>query len=82
MVAIDRRVENQGLVLEAIRSWYEDHSYGPSYRDIENIIKAGGGKISLGTVHSSCAALAERGKITLHENVARSIQIKKGKLGV
>lgn len=75
MTVIDRRQDNEKAVLAAIKQWYKEFDHGPSYRDLQQMTG-----ISLGNVHSTCAVLHDSGKITLVENVARSIRLaKKGK---
>jgi hypothetical protein len=74
MNTMDKRLDNERIVLSAIKEWYKERSYGPSYRDLQ---KATG--ISLGNVHATCASLHDGGKIDLEENIARSIRLAKGK---
>jgi len=74
MTAIDRRLDNDRLILAAIKEWFKDHNYSPAQRDLQGMTG-----ISLGNVNAACARLADCGKITMAERTARSIQLVKGK---
>ena len=77
----NKKLLNESWAIQAIKDWYaEGYDYGPSYRDIQDLIVGAGHKMSLGTVHSTCARLAESGRITFHEKTARSIRLKGRKL--
>jgi len=65
---------NQNAVYEAIKLWYNDHAYGPSYRDLVKITG-----VSLGTVYNVCHELRDTGMIEFEDNVARTIKVKEKK---
>jgi SOS-response transcriptional repressor LexA len=76
MTVIDRRLDNEKLVLAAIKEWYKLYDYGPSYRDLQKMTE-----ISLGNVHSTCESLADSGAIYTVPNIARSIRLVKKNRG-
>ena len=65
----DKRDESEQVVASTIRSWISDHGYSPSFRDVAE--QTG---YPLGTVHAICVDLAERGIISYHPKIARSLK--------
>ena len=63
------RDESEVLVVGTIRSFLERTGYSPSFRDVAE--ETG---FPLGTVHAICVDLAERGMITYHPKIARSLK--------
>lgn len=74
MKRINAKLENEKSVVQAIKAWYENHAYGPSYRDLAEMTD-----VSLGTVFSVCQDLRELGIIEFQDNVARTIKLKGNK---
>lgn len=73
--SINRREENATKALTYVKSFWKEHGYGPSYRDIESYLG-----ISAGSAVKSVALLVERGVLSVEPGVARSIRpVKKGK---
>ena len=56
-------------VASAIRSFLAKNGYSPSFRDVAD--ETG---MPLGTVHAICVDLAERGIISYHPRIARSLK--------
>jgi DNA-binding transcriptional regulator YhcF (GntR family) len=67
----NQKLENEKTVVQAIKAWYLQHNYGPSFRDLSEMTK-----ISLGGVHSICKDLRDVGIIQYEDNVARTVKIK------
>ena len=70
---MNRRIENEKLVESAIEKFLNSHSYGPSLREISGLTQ-----LSLGTVHSICKELRDRGILEYADNMSRTLRIKKG----
>jgi SOS-response transcriptional repressor LexA len=73
----NRREQNADATLSYVKSFWKEHGYGPSYRDIEAILN-----ISAGSAVKSVALLVERSVLSVEPGVARSIRPvsrKKGK---
>lgn len=70
MTTINKKKANEQAVVGAIKLWYSDHRYGPSFRDIANVTG-----LSLGTVHNVCRTLREGGVLSYEDNIARSIKV-------
>jgi len=71
---LSKKKENEESIIDAIASWYEEHTYGPSYRNLQEITG-----IPLGTVYAVCKNLRDGGRVSFDEGVARSIRVKKGR---
>lgn len=67
---MNRREEAEVKVVKAIESLRRDNGYAPSFREVADKTE-----ISLGTVHSICVDLAERGTVTYHPKIARSLAV-------
>lgn len=70
MTTINKKKANEQAVVVAVKSWYDEHKYGPSFRDLA---KQTG--LSLGTVHNVCRTLRDEGVLSYEDNIARSIKI-------
>ena len=68
---LSKKKENEESVINAIVSWYSEHTYGPSYRNLQEITG-----IPLGTVYAVCKELRDDGVVTYDEGVARTIRVK------
>lgn len=71
---INTKIANETAIYNAIKLWYTNHTYGPSYRDLASMTD-----VSLGTVHNVCHDLRYMGMIEFQDNVARTIKIKEKK---
>jgi DNA-binding transcriptional regulator YhcF (GntR family) len=71
MTSLNARVSNTVAVKSAVGLWYQDHRYGPSFRDLAKLTG-----LSLGTVYNVCQELREDGVLEFEDNVARTIKIK------
>jgi DNA-binding IclR family transcriptional regulator len=63
------RVDTESMIKGAIRSFWKANGYGPSFRDL-----AEDTGLAVGTVHEIVVDLGERGEISYHERVARSLR--------
>jgi len=68
---LSKKRENEESVIDAIASWYAEHTYGPSYRNLQELTG-----IPLGTVYAVCQSLRDDGRVSFDEGVARSIRLK------
>ena len=66
--------EQEYRMLGFIAVWRQEHSYGPSVRDLQRV----GGYSSLSVVHYHLAALERKGMIKRDPGIARSISIVQG----
>ena len=69
-VQLNRRLENERVLLDELREWRKTHQYGPSYRELSAATE-----ISLGTVYNLFKDLKDQGKVTFEEGVARTLRI-------
>ena len=65
------RLDAEYAIIEAIKDWDTGHGYGASFRDV-----AAETGLPLGTVHQICRDLRSDGRITFHDQVARSLKVK------
>lgn len=70
MPRLNRREENEDLVISALKKWFKTHSYSPSYRDLSEATGLG-----LGTVHSACHDLRDEGYVAFEDSTARTIKL-------
>jgi hypothetical protein len=68
------KLANERTVVQAVKLWYTEHNYGPSYRDLS---KNTG--LSVGTVFAACQELRSLGILTFEDKVARTIKLKEDK---
>jgi hypothetical protein len=65
---MNNRDKAEAKVVQAIKNLRKTNKYAPSFREVS--VETG---IPLGTVHSICVDLAERGIVTYHPKIARSL---------
>jgi transposase len=73
-MTFNKALENERQVVQAVKVWYNAHTYGPSFRDIVKMTN-----ISLGTVYTVCKELREAGILEFEDGVARTIKLKEKK---
>ena len=71
MTTMNTKLAHEQAIVQAIKTWYTTHTYGPSYRDLAKLTS-----ISLGTVYAVCHELREVGIIEFSDGVARTIKMK------
>lgn len=63
--------KNQVKALKFIKQYIQENGYSPSHREISHGAELGGPSVS----HRVCKGLEALGKITIHPNMARTIEI-------
>jgi DNA-binding transcriptional regulator YhcF (GntR family) len=66
----NKKLENETLITQAVKEWYKEKSWGPSYRDLASITG-----ISLGHVWQTCSDLRDSGVLEFPDGVSRAIRL-------